>query len=43
MLSNKLALITGGASGIGRAIGKLFAKNGAHVALAEEQSNRAYM
>ncbi len=35
MLSNKLALITGGASGIGLAIGKLFAKNGAHVALAD--------
>lgn len=35
MLSNKLALITGGASGIGKSIAKLYAKNGANLCLAD--------
>ncbi|RNA43842.1 Estradiol 17-beta-dehydrogenase 8 [Brachionus plicatilis] len=35
MLANKLALITGGASGIGKSIAKLYAKNGANLCLAD--------
>lgn len=35
MLANRLALVTGGASGIGYSIAQLFAKNGAHIALAD--------
>lgn len=39
MLANRLALVTGGASGIGKAVAELFAKNGAHVAVADMASN----
>jgi 17beta-estradiol 17-dehydrogenase/3alpha(17beta)-hydroxysteroid dehydrogenase (NAD+) len=39
MLSNKLALITGSGSGIGKAICKLFAKNGANLALVDVSCN----
>lgn len=35
MLANKIALITGGASGIGKSIAKLYAKNGASLCLAD--------
>ncbi|CAF0933648.1 unnamed protein product [Brachionus calyciflorus] len=39
MLSNKLALITGGASGIGRAVARLYAKNGANLCLVDMTSD----
>lgn len=39
MLANRLALVTGGASGIGKAVVELFAKNGAHVAVADMANN----
>lgn len=35
MLANKLAIVTGGASGIGKAVAKLFVKNGASIALVD--------
>lgn len=35
MLSNKLAVVTGSSSGIGKAIAKLFAKNGANLCLVD--------
>lgn len=35
MLANKIALITGGSSGIGKSIAKLYAKNGANLCLAD--------
>ena len=35
MLSNRLALVTGGASGIVKCVAELFAQNGAHVAIAD--------
>lgn len=41
MLANRLALVTGGASGIGKAVAELFAKNGAHVAIADMANNVA--
>ncbi len=37
MLTGKIALVTGGASGIGAAASKLLAKNGAHVIVTSEQ------
>lgn len=40
MLSNKLALITGSASGIGKSIAKAFAQNGASLALADLDTNQ---
>jgi 17beta-estradiol 17-dehydrogenase/3alpha(17beta)-hydroxysteroid dehydrogenase (NAD+) len=39
MLSGKLALVTGGASGIGLAISKVFAREGAAVCVADIQKN----
>ena len=39
MLANKLALVTGSASGIGFCIAKTFIKNGAHVALVDFSKN----
>ena len=39
MLSNKLALITGAASGLGRAVALTLAKNGARVALVDLDKN----
>jgi 17beta-estradiol 17-dehydrogenase/3alpha(17beta)-hydroxysteroid dehydrogenase (NAD+) len=38
MLTSKLALITGSASGIGKSIAKLFAKNGANLVLVDASS-----
>ena len=40
-LQNRAALITGGASGIGRALGELLAQRGAKVVLADRQGERA--
>jgi ketoreductase len=40
MLSNKIALVTGGGTGIGRAIAVQMAKNGAKVAIASRASER---
>jgi len=37
MLDGKIAVVTGGASGIGAATSRLFAKNGAHVVVTSEQ------
>ncbi len=39
-LKNKIALITGGDSGIGRAVAVLFAKEGAHIAIAYLSEHR---
>ncbi len=40
-MQNRTALITGGASGIGRAIGELMARRGARVVLADRQIEAA--
>jgi NAD(P)-dependent dehydrogenase (short-subunit alcohol dehydrogenase family) len=37
MLDGKIAVVTGGASGIGAATSRLLAKNGAHVVVTSEQ------
>jgi ketoreductase len=39
-LENKVALVTGGATGIGKAIAKELAKNGARIAIASRSSSR---
>lgn len=39
--TDKIALITGGASGIGRAVGEQLAQHGAHVVLADRDGERA--
>ena len=44
LLKNKVALVTAGASGMGRAAAELFAENGAHVIVVdmnEPQAQRA--
>jgi 3-oxoacyl-[acyl-carrier protein] reductase len=41
ILENKIALVTGGAQGIGRAISLAFASEGAHVAFSDIQMNQA--
>ena len=40
VLSGKNALITGGASGLGAAITKKFAENGAHITIADIQAEK---
>ena len=40
-LENKVAIVTGAAGGIGQAIAELFAREGAHVALADRDAARA--
>ena len=40
MLDNKVALVTGGATGIGKAIAIELGKNGARVAIASRSLNR---
>ena len=39
-IAGKVAIVTGGASGIGEAICRLFAREGAHVMVADLQSNK---
>ena len=38
MLDGKIAIVTGGATGIGAATSHLLAKNGAHVVVTSEQA-----
>lgn len=43
LLQGKVAIITGGASGIGEAVGRIYAKNGCKIALADVNAERLKM